>query len=116
MMTQRTDDQTIQSIARSSVIDSSVPRSARPLEKPPLAPVIDDAILRDGRQSRVRDGDVDEVQFRVRVRVAGERKDAPAGERACGKLIVDVLTVPRSVDLDGNLAAGGGGEPTRPFV
>jgi hypothetical protein len=60
------------------------------------------------------DGDVDVVQLGMRVRVAVEREQAAVLERTRRQLVVDVLPIPRPVNLDRHLPLRGDGEHAIP--
>src|SRR5688572_20397250 len=102
---------------------STIPAALRPVQEFLLGPVVDDARLRDSCEPGVRDGDVDEVELGMRMRVAVEREQAAVLERARRQLVMDVLSIPRSVDLDRHLPLRGNlehaipvGADTRPDV
>jgi hypothetical protein len=80
---------------------------AHPFLQAIVRPAVDHALGRNTGQPRVRDRVVAESKLANRVRVAVEREDAPRVQRTARKQVVDVLTVPVAVELDGDTTACG---------
>src|SRR6187551_3302705 len=79
------------------------PPLAQPGIEPRFLPAVDDAVRGDPGDPRLGDGVVGERELRDAVGVAVEREDAARVHRDRRQLVVDVLTMPVAVDLDGDV-------------